>query len=490
MRSIWLALFFSIFAHAQFLTPPGTIERMGLGPNGEPPDAFTAQPHLSFDGRYVMFSSKARNLLPGIPASITNENLYRQWYLFDRQTKQLERVSINSAGEIQQGPVFGTATGTDSIDISDDGRYVIFNSLATNLAQGGTPLILQVYLHDRVTKITSRLSDNSLGGGNPVRFIDGQTERVIFGCGSNAYCIKNLTNGSLDIKELPNPYRRESAVSKNGLYAVCSASGKALGINSGFDFIARCDLNTGGARLIEKRGEGLVDRVARSKFSSDGSILAFESIGPLDGSDPIIRPLYNIYLWRASTNTVELISKAPNGNSAFTTIFSGIALSDDGARISWVSQDSNLGPLSFFNFQSQYAIYVRDLNAVPSFTYYGALLANNNPGFANCEFVPIGTGSIFAPSTRNANCPELSGDGKVLAFSSHDWRWVPNDVTPQQGCGTNAPCSALLDVFVKNLGPTEPTVVVPVPLLTASSRILFASLMLVFGLWIVRRHHA
>jgi hypothetical protein len=453
-----------------------------------PPDAFTAQPYLLFDGRYVMFSSKARNLLPGIPASITNENLYRQWYLFDRQTKQLERVSVNSAGEIQQGARFAIPVGTQSIDITGDGRYLVFDSPSNNLAPVNSFFVNHVYLHDRVSKITSRISENETGGSSPVQFIDGKAERVIFGCSDNAYCIRNLVTGSFQILEIPRPYRSEFSVSKNGVFAACSASGAELGLNTDFDYIARCNLKTGQVNSIEKRASSFTNQVAKSKFSADGSMLAFESVGPLDGSDPIIRPLYNVYLWRARSNTVELISKATNGNSAFSTIFSGMSLSDDGGRISWVSQDSNLGPLSFFNFQSQYAIYVRDLNAVPSFTYYGALLATNNPGFANCEFVPIGTGSIFSPSTQNANCPELSGDGKVLAFSSHDWRWAPNDVTPQQGCGTNAPCSALLDVFVKNLGPIEPPIVVEVSALTPNGSVLFAGAMLMFGMWATRRN--
>jgi hypothetical protein len=120
---VWLALFLPTFAHAQFVTPPGTIERMGLGPNGEPPDAFTAQPHLSYDGRYLMFSSKARNLLPGIPASISNEDLYRQWYIIDRTNKRIERVSVGANGEFQQGARgFSQSFWTNNADITPDGR--------------------------------------------------------------------------------------------------------------------------------------------------------------------------------------------------------------------------------------------------------------------------------------------------------------------------------------------------------------------------------
>ncbi|MBI4672552.1 MAG: PD40 domain-containing protein [Chloroflexi bacterium] len=100
-------------------------------------------PHLSTDGRYLAFSSDATNL-------VSNPSGNWQTLVWDRTTKQFSLVSVASDGTHANG-------NAGAWGISDDGRYVVFVSNATNLgcgAQYGT----DVFLHDRQTGQTTCVS--------------------------------------------------------------------------------------------------------------------------------------------------------------------------------------------------------------------------------------------------------------------------------------------------------------------------------------------
>ena len=102
-------------------------------------------PSLSGNGRFVAFDSAATNLVSG------DTNGRRDVFVYDRQLGQTERVSIASNG----------AQGNDHsimADISADGRYVAFLSLATNLVTGSTNSAGAVFVRDRQTGVTERVS--------------------------------------------------------------------------------------------------------------------------------------------------------------------------------------------------------------------------------------------------------------------------------------------------------------------------------------------
>ena len=93
---------------------------------------------LTEDGRYVTFMSQATNLVPDDTKSLYDV------FVYDRMTKTIERVSVNSVG--QQG---NHATGFFGLDISADGRFVVFDSAATNFTDGDTNNVYDIFLRDR-----------------------------------------------------------------------------------------------------------------------------------------------------------------------------------------------------------------------------------------------------------------------------------------------------------------------------------------------------
>ena len=117
-------------------------------------------PAISANGRVVAFDSLATNLVAGD----TNGN--RDVFVYDRTTGQTVRVSVDSAG------VQGNSSSFDP-SISANGRWVAFQSFATNLVAGDTNGDRDIFVHDLTTGETVRVSADSAGiQGNGASFSD------------------------------------------------------------------------------------------------------------------------------------------------------------------------------------------------------------------------------------------------------------------------------------------------------------------------------
>ena len=113
-----------------------------------------AAPRISADGRYVVFASDAANLVP----DDTNDT--SDVFVRDRLAGTTERVSVTSKGK--EG-AFGAASVLGfGQSISADGRYVTFSSTA-QLVGGDNDPEFDVFVHDRLTGATTRVSVASDG---------------------------------------------------------------------------------------------------------------------------------------------------------------------------------------------------------------------------------------------------------------------------------------------------------------------------------------
>ncbi|HET7204278.1 MAG TPA: choice-of-anchor D domain-containing protein [Steroidobacteraceae bacterium] len=127
--------------------------RASVAADGTPANGYSVQPTLSGNGRYVAFVSTATNLVPGD----TNGRI--DVFVKDLQSGHIERVSVSSTGNQGNG-------GSDEPALSADGRYVVFESFASNLVPGDTNASHDVFLHDRETGETRRVSVGT-GGTEP-----------------------------------------------------------------------------------------------------------------------------------------------------------------------------------------------------------------------------------------------------------------------------------------------------------------------------------
>lgn len=151
---------FLVFASTQALVPDdtnhladiyvqdrltGAAARLSVATDGAQADGWSYHPAISGDGRVVAFTSLASNLVPG------DTNGLADVFVHDRLTGATTRVSVHSHGIQARG-------WSDFPDLSGDGRFVTFTSRASNLVPGDTNGVIDVFLHDRLTGQTRRIS--------------------------------------------------------------------------------------------------------------------------------------------------------------------------------------------------------------------------------------------------------------------------------------------------------------------------------------------
>jgi Tol biopolymer transport system component len=133
------------------LTASGAISapttRISVATGGGQANGNSVSPEISGDGRFVAFYSTATNLVS------------RDVFVRDLQTGATTRVSVASDGAQANGNSFAPA-------ISRDGRYVVFSSSASNLIADDTNNANDIFLRDRVANTTTRISVG-VGGAQP-----------------------------------------------------------------------------------------------------------------------------------------------------------------------------------------------------------------------------------------------------------------------------------------------------------------------------------
>ena len=149
----------------------GQTTRVSLASDGTQANGDSGIAFISADGRYVAFSSTANNLVAG------DTNGLGDVFVHDRQTGETARVSLASDGSQAN-------SGSFDISISADGRFVAFSSVASNLVAGDTNWNEDVFIHDRQTGETTRISVTSEGiqanGGSGSPFISADGRYVTF----------------------------------------------------------------------------------------------------------------------------------------------------------------------------------------------------------------------------------------------------------------------------------------------------------------------
>ncbi len=173
----------------------GTVERITDSWNGSPLNGNCENPVMSPDARFVAFQSEASNLVQG------DVNGEKDIFVIDRQLGTMQLVSRSSGGA-QANAV------SDSPRISDDGRYVVFESNSDLLSDLDTNGLRDAYLHDRASGATVLLGMDCAGEVGAGSII----EVTITGDGSlialdtmSALGQPPDTNGNRDIYVYANP---------------------------------------------------------------------------------------------------------------------------------------------------------------------------------------------------------------------------------------------------------------------------------------------
>jgi len=153
-----------VFVHDRLT---GRTERISVASDGTQgnADGMDLGLWITGDGRYVCFRSYASNLVPGDTNGTTDV------FVHDRRTGHTERVSVASGGVQAHGEA---DTHINDATLSADGRYVLFDSFAYDLVPTSIDYSEHVYLHDRLTDRTSRVSQTD--DGTPGNYWSGNSQ--------------------------------------------------------------------------------------------------------------------------------------------------------------------------------------------------------------------------------------------------------------------------------------------------------------------------
>lgn len=211
-----------VFVHDRSTMSTALISQ---GVNGVAGNGDSSQPAISVDGRFVLFQSRATNLDPSVPTLASPGTT--QIYLHDRNDGSNRLISRGPDG--RPGDDASTSPA-----ISGDGRYLVYASAATNLVAGDSNKVADIFLHDRITGETRRISVSSAGiqanrsAWSPKITLDGR--HILFGAEAS-----NLVNGdgnqAADLFVYDQMARHTSRVSVgvNGTWRGIEANGPTRG---------------------------------------------------------------------------------------------------------------------------------------------------------------------------------------------------------------------------------------------------------------------
>jgi Tol biopolymer transport system component len=129
----------------------GQMRRVSVSSHEDQANGPSGRPSISAHGRYVAFESFASNLVP------RDTNPTRDVFVRDLKSRKTRRVSVSShraqANHFSQHP-----------SISASGRFVAFDSLSSNLVRDDANSDHDIFVRDRTTGRTRRVSVASNGG--------------------------------------------------------------------------------------------------------------------------------------------------------------------------------------------------------------------------------------------------------------------------------------------------------------------------------------
>jgi uncharacterized repeat protein (TIGR01451 family) len=354
-------------------------------------DAESNYADMTPDGRFVSFASFASNLVPG------DTNGVGDVFVRDRRTGLTERVSIGLKGAQGDDDSNMLGIGTNTA-ISDDGRFVAFKSIATNLVRGDRNGTTDVFVRDRLAGTTERISVGSDGreaaGGGDQPAISPNGRFVAF------------VTRDFDTDFSDDVYLRDRLLGTTTRISVPVGGGDA-GNNSGSPSVAVAP----GGPLVA------FSSFADNLVANDGDSASDVFVRDLSAAVPVTE--------RISVTSGEDPQEFAGGGFGFGS--SAPAITSDGRFVAFQSDAVNFtSPAQGGNFTD---VFVRDRQA--GITELASPRAGTADGEANAESLG----------------PDLSPDGRFVSFAS----FATDLVAPADSD------ELLLDAFVRDrqAGTTE-----------------------------------
>ena len=365
-----------------------SMNAAGTGPGNQ----FSRAPTITPDGRFVVFISASSNLVNDDAAQLIHEDVY----IRDLQSGTTRLVSRNATGNARGN---GSAGLFDPLGVSDDGRFVVFTSVATDLTT--TPdnnNQTDVFVRDLQTNTTKLVSINQTASA--------------------------AGDGHADLP----------VITPDGRFVAFRSNAKDLvALNIGFrrQVFVR-DLQTNTTKLVTPNrfgnagGNGDVDPVAdrNLSISANGRFIAYVT----DASDMVANDTNNshdIFVRDTQLETTSLVGVDRDGFPSLSGYSGQFRMTPDGRFVVFISGSDSLVNN---DVNQQLDVFVRDLQ-----TNTTTLITVNQ--FGSAAGIGIGNGPFISEFLK----PTISDDGRYVSFISH------------AGNLANIPDNnGVLDVFVRD----------------------------------------
>jgi Tol biopolymer transport system component len=400
--------------------------RVSLDLRGGDADAVSEHPRLSADGRAVVFTSRASDLVPG------DRQGHADVFLRDLGRGTTTRVSVDRRGG---------DPNDDSVDasVSADGRRVAFTSYASDLVASDTNGASDVFVRDLPAGTTTRVSVDTAGGepngASDLPWISADGRYVAFtslasdlmaGDGNHAgdVFLRDLVAGtttrvSVDVAggDADGP-SYDPTVSADGRHVAFTSFATDLvggDANGAWDVFLR-DVVAGTTTRVSvdaAGGDAGADSFATSLSATGRYVAFFSSAADLVAPDP--NGAIDVFLRDVVAGTTTRISDDAAGGPADGPSFSA-SVSATGRYVAFYSQATDLAGADANRTDD---VFVRDVPAA-STVRVSVDLAGGDPDGLSVS-------------------PSLDASGRVVAFSS----WA-SDLVAGDGNGVS-------DVFLVDL---------------------------------------
>lgn len=437
------------------------------------PGPFNNIPRISGDGRFVVYCSVHTNLVPN------DTNGLNDIFVYDRLTSTTRRVNVGPGGVEADGK-------SDHPAISGDGRYVAFESAATNLVPNDVNGTNDVFVADLTTGTVRCVSVNAAGqtadefsympeisaGGRYISFcsyahnLPGITLATPYFRGNY---IADLDTGTVTLIN-PHPGDPISDLVKT---LHLSADGRFItfysfvddyvaGDTEGSSDVFWMDRVTGEIRRVSQNasGVGAMGSTWPQDISADGQHVLFRSTATnlLPG---VGNGVSHFYRWDADSRKLTLLDQSPSGTqgdaaSSPTGATVDATLSGDGGLACFISNSTNLVTLTYpYHIEHAYGACDPDPTATetstpstpePTPTPYDVI--DSFPTLTPTDsMTPSPTPSVTPTPTVTLSTtptPTASVTSTATATSTPDFLQVwPNPYHPSEAVGGKLKCGIL-----------------------------------------------
>ena len=331
----------------------GATERINVDSNGIEANNDSYAGLISADGRFVTFFSWASNLVPG------DTNNTGDVFLYDRATGTTELISVDPNGGPADGPSFSSS-------ISADGRYVAFDSLASNLVGADTNNAGDTFVRDRQLGLTELVSLDSSGiqcnadsgwasiSSDGIRVAFASVATNLVAGDTNFRCDTFVRDRSTGITERVSVDSSGKEANNDSEYPSISADGQIVSFES---YATNLDPNDNNGYLdvfVHDRGTALTECVSLNAaglsgngqspwgaLSSNGRFVAFVS----DASDLVpndTNKVTDVFVRDRATGITERVSVDTSGNEGNDGGGGDAAISANGESVAFFSSSTNL----------------------------------------------------------------------------------------------------------------------------------------------------